>query len=170
LYLVPWIFDIVWFSAGAGCNVAIAACAIDALGLVMESDEAMALLFDVPAIQLRCSLPEEVSRAEVPLKSAVMLADSDSVALQAQATSSEHASAVKYGPSETAPDARIREELLLLVEVRSIPPPLRCGNLMPVARFQGLLHTRERNRMPASGELIYIVVIDNYSFRDGKLQ
>lgn len=87
----------------------------------MESDEAMALLFNISAIQLRCSLPEHVSRVNIPLKSVVMLADSDTVALNAALSTSEENSVIKYGGISNATHARLREELLLLIEVRSVP-------------------------------------------------
>lgn len=93
--------------------------AIASLGVVMESDEAMALLFDVAAIQLRCSLPEDVSRVEIPLKSVVLLADRATAGLHSLPTSSEQQSALKYGTATSANDARLREELLLLIEVCS---------------------------------------------------
>lgn len=86
----------------------------------MESDEAMALLFDASAVQLRCSLPEDVARVGIPLKSVVMLADRDTTALHA-AASSQATSTFEYGALKNAPDARLREQLLLLIEVRSIP-------------------------------------------------
>ena len=108
--------------AGVGCSAEVAKSAIDALSLIMESDEAMALLFDVSAIQLRCSLPEDVARVGIPLKSVVLLADSDIVALHAaDSNHSQETSAFVYGALKNAPDARLREQLLLLIEVRSAP-------------------------------------------------
>lgn len=90
---------------------------MSALGVVMESDEAMALLFDVSAIQLRCSLPEDVARVDIPLTSVVLLADSDAVTLRSSVASGDQSSALKYGTAAHSADARLREELLLLIEV-----------------------------------------------------
>lgn len=106
------------YAADAGCNVAVGKLAMTALGMVMESDEAMQLLFDVPATHSRCALPEDISRLDVPLKTVVMLPGNDTHALRALTSDSDQLSEAQYGVAAHVLDAQLREGLLLLIEVR----------------------------------------------------